>query len=643
MRDGYYLSTYFTIDEYFHVFEVTTRHDNSVALFRKENDQVTLVHYWELERVSGIKHHELAFFDREHAVSVLNQLLAEYDLTVDDMVEIWGTPKLSTVDDYHSVPELPDYAYHGIWHLFSGVMIDTDVFHNEKILAFAVDGGPEFNVDLESENHVKYFYPGAYIDKGEITYFPSYSPATLWGYAGLRYGMKEGTLMALASAIPFDYEPRYLKDSILFFKKGSNVETSKDFFKYFLALEEDFGRLSPDQLSDQFTYEENKIAYVMNIVQQVSKEIMDLNVENAISRFEIDPKETVLSLTGGFALNCPTNSYLMNKHKFKGFMAPPCVNDSGMSLGCGLYAFYKKMGKFDFRLSHAYHGDKDDSLDRILEQYGDFVKSASDFDPALFVEDITSHPVVWFNSRAEIGPRALGNRSLLADPRSNHAKDQLNVIKQREWWRPVAPLILESHLGDWFKEDISSPYMLQTSYVKEDRASQVPAILHLDQSARVQTVNPHDNPDMYELLQLFKEATGVPILCNTSLNDKSEPIINKLEEAVNFALRKKMRVVYFNKKRIELQRFEAYEASAPQPRMADAFTRSNRLVMLIKRQFNPHNLSTKYFNLATVYPDVKQLLKEGREEEARQYLLREGEESGLVKYIHYRMSEVGSR
>ncbi|MNB89331.1 Decarbamoylnovobiocin carbamoyltransferase [compost metagenome] len=193
-----------------------------------------------------------------------------------------------------------------------------------------------------------------------------------------------------------------------------------------------------------------------------------------------------------------------------------------------------------------------------MEKYAQYIISCSSFDPAVAVEDIIQHPIVWFNGAAEIGPRALGNRSLLADPRTERSKDILNEIKQREWWRPVAPVILEEEVKVWFQNGGPSPYMLNAFKIRDEKKPVVPAICHLDDTARVQTIQAKDNPYLAELIEAFKERTGVPILCNTSLNDKIEPIINRFEEALHFALKKRIPVMYVNGYRLEFATQLAY-------------------------------------------------------------------------------------
>ena len=162
-------------------------------------------------------------------------------------------------------------------------------------------------------------------------------------------------------------------------------------------------------------------------------------------------------------------------------------------------------------------------------------------------------PVAWADGRAEVGPRALGHRSLLADPRRSATKDRLNEVKQRQWWRPVAPIVLEDQVGEWFDGGRRSPSMLETFAVRAERRDQVPAIAHLDGTARVQTLAPSDDEALYRAIQAFSATTGVPMLCNTSLNDKGEPIVATASQALNFCLRKGIGVAYLGGRRVALR------------------------------------------------------------------------------------------
>ena len=210
-----------------------------------------------------------------------------------------------------------------------------------------------------------------------------------------------------------------------------------------------------------------------------------------------------------------------------------------------------------FELNTAYHGKKikADEIERLIcsEKWKGFIGNIDIINYEQAVQDIIENPIIWVNGKAEIGPRALGARSLIGDPRRMEMKDSLNQIKQRQWWRPVAPIILEEQVAEWFENSYPTKYMLNTFDIREEKKKQVPAILHLDNSARVQTITKQDNEELYCLIRKFYEVTGVPIICNTSLNDKGQPIINDLENIIRYALTKRIKVAYVNGLRIEFR------------------------------------------------------------------------------------------
>jgi carbamoyltransferase len=149
----------------------------------------------------------------------------------------------------------------------------------------------------------------------------------------------------------------------------------------------------------------------------------------------------------------------------------------------------------------------------------------------------------WFQGRMECGPRALGNRSILADPRRSDMKEVLNLkIKRRESFRPFAPSILREHVADWFEIDDDVPFMMQVYQIREERRATIPAVTHVDGSGRLQTVQQHTNPRYYRLIEAFRKLTGVPMLLNTSFNE-NEPVVCKPEEALACFLRTKMDVL----------------------------------------------------------------------------------------------------
>ena len=567
LENGYYLSVYGMIDELAFLSNNYVRHDFAIALwYRKEHD-ITLTRYWEMERLTGYKSHDCAFYNKEQFEQIMCKLLDELSLKLSDIKQIWGIKQYSDCSEYYSLDRYGDFAYHTLGHLFSALLIDTTIFQQKNILALSVDGGPDNLIDYNF--YKKKFYAGAYVSKGKvIDVFGIYSPGGLWDYVSKYYKLREGSLMALASASKSKLKQYKVDSSLWIHNKQSSLMAEMELLRLIQYVENDaIASNNYNEIDERFTLAENKISMVMKVIQQVSLEIMSKNIENAIKHYAIQPCNTYLAISGGFGLNCPCNSFLMNKYSFKGFIAPPCVNDSGMALGIGLYAFYRRDPAMNFTLRTAYFGNSDRTLEETLQKYDHFIEDIQMMDRGIVVQDIINGPIVWFDGASEIGPRALGHRSLLADPRSSKAKDQLNKIKKRQWWRPVAPIVIEKEVKEWFLESYQTPFMLHTFYVKGEKAEQIPAVLHLDGSARVQTINESQNPSLYNILEAFYKQTNVPILCNTSLNDRSEPIIDNIDQMFNFSLRKRIGVVYVNGVRVSLRNYGDYRETKPASRL----------------------------------------------------------------------------
>ena len=605
MRDGYYLSAYLNVDALSNLTGSWPRHDHNVSLWKKTSNRIQLMHYWELERISGEKRHHRSLLDLDHARRLLNGLLETYQLSLEDMVEVWGTPDISTTNDYHSV-DIFELSYHSIAHLFSSLFVDSDKFYNDTIIGLAVDGGPDGILD----KHNKYWYAGCVVQHGNLSVFPVASPGWLWGRAANLFRMEEGSLMALASA---SLSKVYLRLEDILCQDRKSVEAAEHILDKFIL---DVKRLTPKDAGHTFngfdplfSQSENVISMVMKEVQASSVRVMVRNITSILEKHNIDAHGACLALSGGYALNCPSNSSLMNQFGFKTFLSVPVVNDGGQSLGIALYAFYKKMPdhRLTFRFDSPYLGDSDDTAPSLVvgSDYARYVENVSDLDFAQIIEDLQQSPIVWFNGRAEIGPRALGNRSILGDPRQQATKDVLNEIKQRQWWRPVAPVVAEEAITDWFEEARPSPYMLETFRIRPERLSFIPAVAHRDGSARVQTVNAMQNPLLHELITTFARETGVPLLCNTSLNDKSEPIINTVEEGINFCLRKKVKVAYFNSKRVCFSGHERFLMDRPAPRR-DSFFESGTMEdqKRLLAALNPFGLSARCINMYYESPEL---------------------------------------
>ncbi|MDR0404895.1 MAG: nodulation protein NodU [Oscillospiraceae bacterium] len=595
IKDGYYLAAYLHIDPLCCITKAVVRHDQNISLWKKESDKISLIHYWEIERLTGYKKHGQSLFSVSNAEKLINSLLSAYGLNLNDINDIWGTPELCklTSIEYHSLSEFSEFTYHSIAHLFSSLLINTEVFYNDTIICLAVDGGPDQVIDSKAMN--KKFYAGCVVKKGEIVeVFHVSSPALLWTFAKNKYKMEQGSLMALASASSSEY--------LLECEDAPEIEDRNSAYagyKWLEKLNDDVINISDcgtkvNKFDDRFTIEDNKVSMVMKVIQQQSIHMMCKTISLISKKYNIDTKDSYLSISGGYALNCMCNNWLMEHFKFKGFLAPPCVSDTGQSLGMALYAFNKYINKINFNMNHPYYGDEEKQLNEIIsdKQWKPYIKSVKELDFDTLTDDIIESPIIWFEGRSEIGPRALGSRSILADARSVDSKNNLNKIKQRQWWRPVAPIVMFEYLNEWFDCAYESPFMLHTFKIHSDKLHQIPAISHIDQSARVQTIKRENNAIVYDILKAFHKKTSVPLLCNTSLNDKGEPIINKASEALNFGLRKGIEHIYINGYRIELKNFDEYKLETPLGRWTEFYREYDPTAdKILFEKYNPYCLS----------------------------------------------------
>ena len=247
---------------------------------------------------------------------------------------------------------------------------------------------------------------------------------------------------------------------------------------------------------------------------------------------------TNLCLAGGVALNAVANGRIRPETGFDGLYVQPAAGDSGTALGAAYYVWNQELGRpRSFVMTHAYTGPRysDEELASAFREAG--LEATRLEDDALFVsvaERIAAGDVVgWFQGRMEFGPRALGHRSIVADPRRSDMKDVLNArIKHREAFRPFAPSILADAAGDWFDQDYTSPFMVLVYKTKPDKREKIPAVNHVDDTGRVQTVERDVEPRYYRLIEEFGKLTGVPIVLNTSFNE-NEPIVRTPAEAVD--------------------------------------------------------------------------------------------------------------
>ena len=380
-------------------------------------------------------------------------------------------------------------------------------------------------------------------------------------YVGFKVNSGEYKLMGLAP-----YGKPLFKDLILQklidLKEDGSFKLNMKYFNYATGL-----TMTNDKFSKLFGHpvrDPNKdllTQFHMDLaasIQAVIEEIVIRITKNISSKYKIEN----LCLAGGVALNCVANGKVQNEKIFKNIWIQPASGDAGGSLGAALAYWHHELGKprdeFSDKMMGSFLGPKFDNnfIETKLKLLkANFKKYSKEEVTSLIAKELANEKIVgWFQGKMEFGPRALGGRSILADPRSEKMQKELNLkIKFRESFRPFAPSVLREDVNEWFDLDIDSPYMLLVSQVKKEKQiqmkkedenlfgieklnvkrSNIPAVTHVDYSARVQTVHKNTNPRYYDLIKEFKKITNCPVLVNTSFNVRGEPIVCSIEDAFN--------------------------------------------------------------------------------------------------------------
>ena len=381
-------------------------------------------------------------------------------------------------------------------------------------------------------------------------------------YTGFKVNGGEYKVMGLA---PYG-NPKYTKviyDNLIDVKEDGSFNLNQEYFNYCTGLtmtNSKFSKLFGHKVRDPSKEDLNQ--FHMDIaasIQKVTEEIM-LKMAKSLQKVY---KKNNLCLAGGVALNCVANGKIHKANIFKNIFVQPAAGDAGGSLGAAL-AFWHlelKNKRKNYKNKHdsmkgSYLGPEfsNDFIIKELKKFGAVFETFNQDEiiekTAKLIADGKS--CGWFQGKMEFGPRALGNRSILADPRSPETQRKLNLkIKYRESFRPFAPSVLSEHVSEWFDFNGNSPYMLMVSNVKKEKQiemnederklfgidklnikrSEVPSITHVDYSARIQTVLKNTNELYYKLIEKFYELTGVPILVNTSFNIRGEPIVCTIKDA----------------------------------------------------------------------------------------------------------------
>jgi carbamoyltransferase len=302
---------------------------------------------------------------------------------------------------------------------------------------------------------------------------------------------------------------------------------------------------------------------IAHSVQFIYEEAFFHLLNNLHKKYKIDN----LTIAGGCAMNSVANGKIILKTPFKKFYVQAAAGDAGGAIGAALMSWHKtgivESKKKITSHNHAYWGPSfnNDYIGNLLKSQKvriekenctvkNFLK-ISELTKLIAAEIANGKVIGWFQGKMEWGPRALGNRSIVCDPRRSNMKDILNIkIKRRESFRPFAPSVLFEEVSNWFEQSNNVPFMMQVYQIIKNKRSQIPAVTHVDGSGRLQTVEKKINPRYYSLIKEFQNLTGIPMVLNTSFNE-NEPIVCKPEEALETFLRTKMDILVIGNWKIE--------------------------------------------------------------------------------------------
>ena len=388
-------------------------------------------------------------------------------------------------------------------------------------------------------------------------------------FTGFKVNSGEYKVMGLA---PYG-RPKYkqlIYDELLDLEEDGSFRLNQKYFNYLSGL-----TMTSEAFADLFegpprTPESELTQREMDLARSVQEVVEEVMLRSASTLHEETGLDN-LCLAGGVALNCVGNGRLLREGPFRSIWIQPAAGDAGGSLGVAQLIWHRHLGKDRTvrsgvdSMRGAYLGpdfSNDEILDYLRSQDAVYRKLEREELIKTVAGFLANEKVVgWFNGRMEFGPRALGSRSILGDARSTAMQRQMNLkIKFRESFRPFAPSVLRERVSDFFEMECESPYMLLVAPVKEERRitmstaeqdlwgieqlnvprSDVPAITHVDYSARVQTVSHETNPDYYDLIKAFEEATGYGVIVNTSFNVRGEPIVCTPRDAHTCFLRTEM-------------------------------------------------------------------------------------------------------
>ena len=366
--------------------------------------------------------------------------------------------------------------------------------------------------------------------------------SSITDYLGYQHHSSEGTVMALASygdcsqKIPnknSTYEKIF--EEIINFEDDGGYKLNLSYFNFPFTREGWISKKFIDVFGKKRDKDDQVTDHHRNIASGLQK-IFEKTYIHILRAAEKHCNSKFLSLSGGCALNCVANGKILENTSYEDIFIQPASGDSGTAIGSALLYSHLNLKKFNpNRVNHTYWGPHFSNVEVESELQSRKIKYEICQNKYYKIAKLLSEGKVigWFQGRMEFGPRALGCRSILASPVSVEIKDKINKeVKHREDFRPFAPSVLYDHYKDIYQLDIDSPFMIVATNVREDWKEKIRGTIHVDDTARVQTVTRERNEEYYKLISEFEKITGIPVLLNTSFNDKGEPIVCSPKDAI---------------------------------------------------------------------------------------------------------------
>jgi carbamoyltransferase len=478
-----------------------------------------------IEQVDHICFYEKPFvkFDRI-LISALSEFPRSY-LSFLKSVPLWLKDRLwmkSKIQESLGVEKEILFSQHHLSHAAAAFLVSPF----EKAAILTVDGVGEWCTTAMG------YGDGTRIEMEQEIDFPHsigllYSAIT--AYLGFKVNDAEWKVMGLA---PYG-KPRFLDrfDELIDIKSDGSFRLNLKYFSHHYATNLPFNRRFEKLFGQPARLPESEITDFHKDIaasgQKVVERVMVEMAKSAYERYKIDN----ICIAGGVGLNSVANWKILKQTPFRNIFIQPAAGDDGAAIGAAFIVYNSLLGHpRKFVMRHANWGPEysNDEIREFLDNQGASYEELPQEEmlrrtARLIAEDKV---VGWFQGRMEFGPRALGARSILANPRNPDMKNIINgKIKFREWFRPFAPSVLRERVSDYFDLDGDSPFMLLVPDVLQDKRSLLPAVTHEDGTGRVQTVTREDNPLYYELIEEFERITGIPVVVNTSFNVRGEPIV----------------------------------------------------------------------------------------------------------------------